>query len=32
MGEDSCVHPVIEESFIYSCVHPVIEESSIYFL
>ena len=32
MGEDSCVHPVIEESFIYSCVHPVIEESFIYFL
>ena len=32
MGEDSCVHQVIEESFIYSCVHPVIEESFIYFL
>ena len=32
MGEDSCVHPVIEESFIYSCVHLVIEESFIYFL
>ena len=32
MDEDSCVHPVIEESFIYSCVHPVIEESFIYFL
>ena len=32
MGEDSCVHPMIEESFIYSCVHPVIEESFIYFL
>ena len=32
MGEDSCVHPVIEESFIYPCVHPVIEESFIYFL